>query len=289
MARKQWLSVGELTLEGAVNSGGVTVLAENTSQLAIMATATGAPPSALAGYAYGCIYVRQSNGALYANTGGATSCTFSLVGTVAGLTSTYTELNTLAGVTAGTTLPSKAVVLDAAESLAWATTDATASETCTLTITDTRTGAGATGWAAKFDLEANVALGSYANACYGYLALGASGKVTGLGAGVCSETVLSAGCTDGTYAGLEIELGMPSGAKTGTQTSLLYLSVYGTDAATFDTNGYLFSLTGVTKGTGAVLADATSGATVRPVQMLRVHTPDGVRYLPLYSTVACAA
>jgi hypothetical protein len=205
------------------------------------------------------------------------------------VTASAAEINTLASVTAGTTSPSKAVVLDAAESLAWATTDSTASETCTLTITDTRTGAGATGWAAKFDLEANVALGSYANGCYGYLALGASGKVTGLGAGVCSETVLSSGCTDGTYAGLEIELGMPSGALTGTATSFIYCSLYGADAATFDTNGYFFTVTGVTKNTGKVYQSATTGSTARPTEVLKVHTPDGIRYLPLYSTVACAA
>lgn len=200
-----------------------------------------------------------------------------------------TELAFLDGVTAGTSAPSKALVLDAAESLNWATTDETASETCTLTITDTRTGAGATGWAAKFDLESNVALGAYANGLYGYLAFGASGRVTGLAAGVCSETVLSAGCSSGTYAGLEVELGMPTGALTGTATSLLYLSVYGADASTFDTNGFLFTLTGVTKNTGKMLADATTGATARPVQVLRVLTPDGTRYLPLYSTVAIAA
>lgn len=208
---------------------------------------------------------------------------------ISAATETRTELNVLSGVTAGTSAPSKALVTDAAESLAWATTDSTASETCTLTITDTRTGAGATGWAAKFDLESNVALGSYANGAYGYLAFGASGKVTGLAAGVCSETVLSAGCVDGTYAGLEIELGMPANAVCGTATSLIYLSVYGADAGTFDTNGFLFHLAGVTKNTGKMLADTTSGATARPVQVLRVKTPDGTRYLPLYDTVAIAA
>jgi hypothetical protein len=279
----------ELTLLGAKNDDGVTVYTRDGNLKITACSGSSTAPSAKAGYAMGCDYLNTTTGVHYKNTGSITSCTFTLAASVTGLTATYTELNTLAGVTAGTSLPSKALVLDAAESLAWATTDATASETATLTITDTRTGAGAVGWAAKFDLEANVALGSYANACYGYLALGASGKVTGLGAGVCSETVLSAGCVDGTYSGLEIELGMPSGAKTGTLTSLIHLSVYGDDASTFDTNGYLFNLVGVTKNTGKMLADATTGSTARPVQVLRVHTPDGVRYLPLYSTVAIAA
>ena len=205
------------------------------------------------------------------------------------LSATAAELNVLASVTGGTTAASKGLVLDAAESLNWATTDATASETCTLTVTDTRTGAGAVGWAGKFDLTSNVALGSYANGLYGIVNFGASGRVTGLAAGVVSETVLSAGCTQGTYAGLEVELGMPANAVTGTETSLLYLSVYGAAAGAFDTSGFLFSLVGVTKNTGKMLADATTGATERPKQCLRVKTPDGTRYIPLYDTVAIAA
>lgn len=171
----------------------------------------------------------------------------------------------------------------------WTKTNTGATEAVTLSVTDTRTGAGSTGWAAKFDLESNVALGAYANAAYGYLAFGASGRVTGLAAGVCSETVLSAGCTEGTYAGLEIELGLPSGAKTGTETALMYISVYGADASTFDTNGFFFDIVGVTKNTDKVYASTTTGATARPTEVLRVKTPDGTRYLPLYSTVACGA
>ena len=104
-----------------------------------------------------------------------------------------------------------------------------------------------------------------------------------------AELVLSAGCTQGTYAPLEIELGLPTGAATGTDTSLMYLSVYGAGAAAFDTSGYLFQLAGVTKAGGKVLQDTTSGSTIRPVQVLKVKTPDGIRYLPLYSTAAIAA
>ena len=158
-----------------------------------------------------------------------------------------------------------------------------------LTTTLTLTGAGAVGWASKSDLEANVALGAYANGLYGYLAFGASGRVTGLASGTVGEIVMSAGCTQGTYAAFEAEIGMPSGAVTGTNTSFLYLSTYGADKATFDTSGTLFNLAGVTKGSGKFLQDTTSGPTIRPVQAIKVVTPDGIRYLPLYSTVAIAA
>lgn len=163
------------------------------------------------------------------------------------------------------------------------------SDAAASTTTLTMTGAGGVGWASKSDLEANVALGAYANGLYGYLAFGASGRVTGLASGTVGEIVLSAGCTQGTYAAFEAEIGMPSGAKTGTSTSFMYLSVYGTDAGTFDSNGVLFNIAGVTKGSGKFLQDTTTGATARPTSVIKVTTPDGTRYLPLYSTAACGA
>jgi hypothetical protein len=172
-----------------------------------------------------------------------------------------------------------------------AVTNATtgSSDAAASTTTLTLTGAGAVGWASKSQLAANVALGAYANGLYGYLAFGASGRVTGLASGTVGEIVMSAGCTQGTYAAIEAEVGMPSGAVTGTNTSFLYLSSYGADKATFDTSGTLFNLAGVTKGSGKLLQDTTSGATIRPVQALKVITPDGIRYLPLYVTAAIAA
>ena len=160
-----------------------------------------------------------------------------------------------------------------------------AASTTTLTLT----GVGGVGWASKSDLEANVALGAYANGLYGYLEFGASGRVTGLASGTVGEIVLSAGCTQGTYAAFEAEIGMPSGAVTGTNTSFMYLSTYGADKATFDTSGTLFNLAGVTKGSGKFLQDTTSGSSARPVQVIKVVTPDGIRYLPLYSTPVIAA
>jgi hypothetical protein len=172
-----------------------------------------------------------------------------------------------------------------------AVTDATtgSSNAAASTTTLTLTGVGGVGWASKSDLEANVALGAYANGLYGYLAFGASGRVTGLASGTVGEVVLSAGCTQGTYAAFEAEIGMPSGATTGTNTSFFYLSTYGADKATFDTSGTLFNLAGVAKGAGKFLQDTTTGSTARPVQAIKVVTPDGIRYLPLYSTVAIAA
>jgi hypothetical protein len=172
-----------------------------------------------------------------------------------------------------------------------AVTDATtgSSNAAASTTTLTLTGVGGVGWASKSTLAANVALGAYANGLYGYLEFGASGRVTGLASGTVGEVVLSAGCTQGTYAAFEAEIGMPSGAVTGTNTSFFYLSTYGADKATFDTSGTLFNLAGVAKGSGKFLQDTTSGSTARPVQVIKVLTPDGIRYLPLYSTAVIGA
>ena len=205
------------------------------------------------------------------------------------VSATAAELNYNDITTLGVSQASKVLTTDAAESLLWATTDATASETVTLSVADTRTGAGAVGWSIKGDLISNVALGSYANGVYGILSLGAAGKVTGLGAGVAAEIVMGAGCTDGTYAALELEFGMGTNAVTGTASSFMYLSLYGSAAATFDTNGYMFQLAGYTKGSGKFVQDTTAGSTIRPVQVIKVKTLDGDRYLPLYSTAAIAA
>jgi hypothetical protein len=155
--------------------------------------------------------------------------------------------------------------------------------------TETLSAAGGVGFSIKAVENVNVVAGAYLTALYGYLAFGASGRVTGLASGTVGEIVMSAACTQGTYAAMECEIGMPTGAVTGTNTSFFYLSSYGADKATFDTSGTLFNLAGVTKGTGKLLADTTTGSTARPVQVIKVVTPDGVRYLPLYSTVAIAA
>jgi hypothetical protein len=162
------------------------------------------------------------------------------------------------------------------------------SDAAASTTTLTMTGAGGVGWATKSVLSSNVALGAYANGLYGYLEFGASGRVTGLASGSVGEIVMSAGCTQGTYAAFEAEIGMPANAVTGTNTSFFYLSTYGADKATFDTSGTLFNLAGVTKGSGKFLQDTTTGAAL-PTSVIKVITPDGTRYLPLYSTAACGA
>jgi len=128
-----------------------------------------------------------------------------------------------------------------------------------LVVSTAMTGAGADGGRAKFDMTTNVALGSFSNALKAEVTYGASGRTTGLGSAFVAEMTLSAGTSSGTYAPIEIELNMGTAGSTGTSTSLIYASVNGTAATTFDSNGFIMTLAGLTAG--AADAVATPGAT----------------------------
>jgi len=126
-------------------------------------------------------------------------------------------------------------------------------------VHSTLTGVGGVGRAGQFVLETNVVLGGWSNALKAQVIYGAAGKTTGLGSAFCAEMTLSAGNVAGTYAPIEIELNMGAAGVTGTQTSLIYMSVNDAASTVFDDNGFLFSLNGVAAGASDVfyLADLT--------------------------------
>jgi hypothetical protein len=123
-----------------------------------------------------------------------------------------------------------------------------------VSVSTTMTGAGGVGGRAKFLTTVNSALGSFSNALKGEVTYGASGSTTGLGSAIVAEMSLSAGTSAGTYAPVEIELNLPANAVTGTATSLIYASVNGADKTTFDDNGSVMNLAGVTAGAGKAVA-----------------------------------
>jgi hypothetical protein len=129
------------------------------------------------------------------------------------------------------------------------------------TTSVTMTGVGGTGGRTLFEMDTNVALGSFSNALKAQVTYGASGRTTGLGSAFVAEMTLSAGTSAGTYAPVEIELNMGASASTGTTSSLLFASVNGesADRATFDSNGFIMNIAGLT--TGAAKAFGTPGAT----------------------------
>lgn len=147
----------------------------------------------------------------------------------------------------------------------------------------TMTGAGQVGGRARFFMTTNVALGGWSNALKGEVTYGASGRTTGLGSAICAEMTLSAGTSSGTYAPLEIELNMGTSGVTGTATSLIYMSVNDAAATTFDTSGFLFTLTGVSVGSGKIFQANTAAAATHA---LRCKIGSTAYYVMLTSTGA---
>ena len=73
--------------------------------------------------------------------------------------------------------------------------------------------AGQVGGRVKVNMETNVALGGWSNAFKAQVTYGAAGRTNGLGSVICAEMTLSAGCTQGTYAPLELELNMGASSR----------------------------------------------------------------------------
>ena len=129
------------------------------------------------------------------------------------------------------------------------TNTSTGSSTYEVSVTDvTMTGAGGVGGRTRFQLNADAALGSFSNALKAITVYGTSGKTTGLGSAFVAEMTMSAGTDAGNYAPVEIELNVPASASLGTKTALMYASVNGADASTFDTSGVAMNVQGLTAG-----------------------------------------
>lgn len=135
------------------------------------------------------------------------------------------------------------------------TSAATSGDIEPMVVATTMTGDGATGGRSRFRLDADGALGGWSNALKAHVVYGASGRTTGLGSAFVAEMDLSAGTSSGTYAPVEIELNLGDNALTGDNTSLVYASVNGIAAATFDTNGFFLTLAGVTEGDNKAFAN----------------------------------
>ena len=148
-------------------------------------------------------------------------------------------------------------------------------------VASTLTGAGVTGGRAKFDTTINSAAGGFTNALKANVSYGASGSTSGLGSAFVAELTLSAGTSAGTYAPLELELNVPSGASTGTLTSFIHASMQGADVATMDTNGRFINLAGVTAGAGKMWVTGSTLGTAAGALRCRIAGTD--YWLPFYA------
>jgi hypothetical protein len=154
------------------------------------------------------------------------------------------------------------------------------------TTSVTMTGVGGTGGRTLFEMDTNVALGGFSNALKAEVTYGASGRTTGLGSAFVAEMTLSAGTSAGTYAPVEIELNLGTGASTGTASSLVYASVNGDGKAAMDDNGYFVNLAGVTAGSSKLFANNGSIGDVNEITHgLKVRIA-GADYFILMTTAA---
>lgn len=172
------------------------------------------------------------------------------------------------------------IASDGAIDLTYSSSDTGTANVEPIVMENTMTGAGGLAGRARFQLNANAALGSYSNAMKAITVYGASGKTTGLGSAFVAEMTLSAGTDSGTYAPLEIELNAPASASTGTLTSFIHISTQGANVATVDDNARLFNLAGVTAGSGHIFQTGGTAANVAGSLKVRVAGTD--YYVVLY-------
>ncbi len=150
-----------------------------------------------------------------------------------------------------------------------------------MAVTSTLTGVGVTGGRSNFSTTINSAAGSFTNALKANVAYGASGSTSGLGSAFVAELTLSAGTASGTYAPLELELNVPSGASTGTMTNFIYASMQGADVGTMDTNGRFLNIQGVTAGATKMWVTGTTLGTAAGGLRCRINNTD--YWLPFYA------
>jgi hypothetical protein len=152
-------------------------------------------------------------------------------------------------------------------------------------LSSTMTGPAGVGGRARFALDTDVALGGWANALKAITTFGATGRVTGMASALCAEMVLSAGTTQGTYAPLESELNMATGASLGAATSFLYGDVGGTGAGEILDGAYLFELgPHCTIDTGHVV-QTSAVAGVASTHAIKIRVAGTTLYIPAHTDV----
>jgi hypothetical protein len=183
--------------------------------------------------------------------------------------------------TTGAITTSLDIAADGAIDLTYSSADTGTGNIEPIVMENTMTGAGGLAGRARFQLNANAALGSYSNALKAIIVYGASGRTTGLGSAFVAEMTLSAGTSSGTYAPLEIELNAPTGASTGTLTSFMHISTQGAAVGTIDDNAVFFNLQGVTSGAGHIWKTGSTLGTAAGA--LRVRIGNTNYWLPVYA------
>ena len=148
--------------------------------------------------------------------------------------------------------------------------------------TATMTGAGTTGGRALFQLNANAALGGWANALKGVTVFSTAGKVSGLGSAICGEIQLSSFTTAGTYAALEAEIVVGASGSLGAGTSFIYMNFDTTGEAAANAGCFLFDLgANVNAASGEMFDSSANTAGAQIDHSLKIRVDGSTMFIPL--------
>jgi Tfp pilus assembly protein PilW len=163
---------------------------------------------------------------------------------------------------------------------------ATAVTLSSATIAQTQTIASAVNSieALQVSVTSAVQLGNWANAISAKIDLSTAGYATGLLGVICAELDMPGGAVpggNGTYTCFEAEINLPTSySGGGVPVSAMVINVWGAQVAQFDTSGYIFDISGVTKAAHKVFQDSTRSAS----QALRIRV-NGTPYFMLLSSL----
>jgi len=138
----------------------------------------------------------------------------------------------------------------------------------TMKLTQTMSGASGVNMAevAQFVFESNVQVGNWANAVAAKMDFKTGGYMTGMAGVVCAELDLPVTATaSGTYTCFEAEINYP--AAQGVPVSAMAINVWGANATSFDANGLLFDINGVTEGAGNFLDAIADHAATHTIKL----------------------
>ncbi len=151
-------------------------------------------------------------------------------------------------------------------------------------------GAGASGECLRAFTDLTAAL-TTARGAQISLQVGSTGYISGLGAGVDAQlyvkgSIVPAG---GTYVALNVEIYGEASADISAPTLVAFIRVVNNGDATakgkVDDKAYLFDLEGFTSGVAKLWYDHQGTAPANVEEWLKVKTPAGDRWLPLYNAV----
>jgi len=147
------------------------------------------------------------------------------------------------------------------------------------------TGEGGYGGRSTFHSYTNVALTTNFMALKAYAQFGASGSVSGLSAAFCAEIKLpAAGNLGGGYFPLELEVVTPENSVTPDKRGgFIYMAASDDDTAlaSFNTNGVLFWLAGITDTNGGIFEAESNSDSMSMTHVLKIRIVDTLYYIAL--------